>query len=115
MASRPASAASPSNSQVVRLSSTVATRDVSIQTSRAVVSASSSGPRVRVNARTATARMQTAMNKAHNPPPARIESAVLCAVSCGSMPAAPTNDPAPVPSHGACTNACQPALQMFTR
>ena len=59
--------------------------------------------------------MAIARSNATSPPETAIDSAVLCAVSMGAVPAALTNVPAPVPRTGACTNACQPAVQMFNR
>ena len=99
----------------MRFSSTVAMSAVMAQTSRHVASARRRGPLVWSVARTARARSSDASSNAQSPPPTRMDSTVLCAVSAGARCAAATKEPAPVPKRGACAKARQPADQMLTR
>ena len=87
-ASRAARTIRAKSSHVVRFPSTVATSDVTAQTSSAVTRAMRSGPWVSIAERAARATRSVARNKAQSPPPTASESAVLCAVSTGDRCAA---------------------------
>jgi len=85
----------------VRLSSTVATSEVTNHTASAVAIAQRSGPWTSVIDHRAMPTMAEAKKSAQRPPFTEMDRAVLCAVSMGARPAAETNEPAPVPKNGA--------------